>query len=166
MSFESLQKICVKRAVKWEGYRCFQLLQPTSRPGANLSTWNNVTRNIPPCFSGKMQIGSSPLLRRSSDKALLEPRSLFGVFPDWNIMVGGSEGHTRRCHTRMGNVPQCPSLCCTHLQDLSAASFSLPLFVPASTLSAHIDLLSLGGYWNLKRSSPSERCSRVLPVTE
>lgn len=107
-----------------------ELLQPTSRPGANPSARNNVTRSIPPCFSGKMQIGSSPLLRRTSDKALLQPRSLFGVLPAWNVMMGGSEGHTWSWQHRDGDVrgcSQCPSLCSTYPQDLSAASSALPL---------------------------------------
>lgn len=137
-----------------------ELLQPTSRPGANPSAQNNVTRSIPPCFSGKMQIGSSPLLRRTSDKALLEPRSVFGVFPAWNVMMGGSEGHTRSWQHRDGDgrgCSQCPSLCSTYPQDLSAASFALPLSLcPCQHLSAHVELLSFGGYWKLQRSGPRE----------
>lgn len=84
-----------------------------------------------------MQIGSSPLVRRSLDKALPEPRSLFGVFPAWNVMVGGSEGRTWSRQHEDGDVrgpprerccSQCPSLCSTHPRDLSGASFAaLPL---------------------------------------
>lgn len=122
-----------------------ELLQPTSRPGANLSAQNNVTRNIPPCFSGKMQIGSSPLVRRSLDKALPEPRSLFGVFPAWNVMVGGSEGRTWSRQHEDGDVrgppqerccSQCPSLLHSSMrfvrcQLCSAPSAPLSLSLPA-----------------------------------
>lgn len=148
-----------------------ELLQPTSRPGANLSAQNNVTRNIPPCFSGKMQIGSSPLVRRSLDKALLEPRSLFGVFPAWNVMVGGSKGRTWGMGMSVGrpgsdaaasallSAPLIHEIC-----QVPALQRSLcpSLFVSASPPCAHVELLSFRGYWNSKRSGPSERCSRAL----
>lgn len=135
-----------------------ELLQPTSRPGANPSA-NNVTRNIPPCLAGKMQIGSSPLLRRTSDKVFLQPRSLFGVFLAWNIsgpswsLSGGSEGRAWSWDAR-----GCSSAPLTHPRDL-AALLCLPLFVQHPRTAVTWGILKLG------EEQPRFRCSRALPAT-
>lgn len=79
-----------------------ELFEPMSRPGANLSIRYNVTRNIPPCFSGKMQIGSFPLLRRASDKVLLEQSNLLGVLP----VCDGGQAHTPSCRRHEDAAPR------------------------------------------------------------
>lgn len=107
-----------------------------------------------------MQIGSSPLLRRTSEKALLELRSLFGVFPAWNITAGGSEGHSWSCSMRMEMLRVQPMpLSLLHSSTRFVSCQLCSASVPASTLSAHAELLSFGatGTWEVQQSPACHR---------
>lgn len=159
-----------------------------------MSIQYNVMRNIPPCFSRKMQIAhflfwGGLQIRRSWSKVTCLVSSLPGI-----LWWERSERHTWSRARQHGCFQQedgaahvaavrrdAPANSPCALYQLSARfvgcqfwtapSAPLPFSLPTPP-HPHVELLSFRNYCNLKISCPSEKCSRdlhsqrVLPVTE